>query len=164
MVTHWLLRSRSFFTNQFFRLILQITTLHTYNDFVSVLWGPTQATLVLISKRAVISHAGLQPRAPLTWWLTDFTIEILHKSILFLEDYCAHCYSHFTNLAEVTMALNFWQDVANQCMSPNTNIILSEVMQQDKPLGKLPANIPEDTASDQPVWSSRSSWILVNNS
>ena len=55
-----------------------------------------------------------------------------------------------------------WQNVANHCVKPDTNIILFEVTQQDK-ISQW-ANTQEDTAADQPMWKSSGPWILASNS
>ena len=53
--------------------------------------------------------------------------------------------------AEVTLAPNLIEDVANQSARPKTNINPFEVMRQGKVNNW--SNIPEDTTADQPVWS-----------
>ena len=51
----------------------------------------------------------------------------------------------FLELAEGTMALIVWQNIATDCVRPKTNTTLFEVTRQDK-ISRW-ANIPESTAA-----------------
>ena len=78
----------------------------------------------------------------------------VHIPIFFSsENYYSDCIviaKTFLDLAEGTIALILWQDVATDCVRQKTNKTPFEVTRKDQ-ISHW-ANIPDDTAASQPVW------------
>ena len=79
----------------------------------------------------------------------------VHIPIFFFsENYCSSCTiiaKNVLDLAEGTMVLILWQDVATGRVRPKTNTTPFEVTRQDKI--RHWTKIPDDTAAGQPGWS-----------
>ena len=93
-----------------------------------------------------------------------FTIHISFHNNFSLEIYFADCIVIAKNtMAENTMALIFWQNVATDCIKTNTNRAPFEEIRQDKINHWI--NIPKDTAAGQTGWPTEVAemWIAIAN-
>ena len=131
------------------------------------------SNLVETSKMVVISHAWVHPRSQANKasgveWKKEhqlkssnfannwpiFTIESSHPITFSSENYYSDCIgivNTFIGLAERTVAIILWQDMATDCVKPKTNTTPFEMTRRDK-ISHW-ANIPDDTAAGQPGWS-----------